>query len=94
MNLTQKKLVEKFLEKKTYEGVCGFFFTQEDEHEVNGIYLIIDVEYIKNYSETYVSGGPTLVSTLLRNKVSKDIQNFLGLKLGSFYVGSIAKKCE
>ena len=94
MNLTQKKLVEKFLEKMTYEGVCGFFFTQEDDDEVIGIYLIIDVEYIKNYSETYVSGGPILVSTVLRNKVSNDIQNFLGLKSGSFYVGSIAKNCE
>ena len=95
MTGSEKKLIEKFLEKKKYEGICGFFFAQEDdEGNAYGIYLIIDADYIKEYSETYVGGNPKLVSILLRNKVSSDIQKFLGLDPRSFEVGSIAKKCE
>lgn len=94
MTNSEKKLIQKFLEKKKYEGICGFFFAQEDdEGNAYGIYLIIDIDYIENNSSNFFP-NPKLVSILLRNKVSSDIQKFLGLHPRSFEVGSIAKKCE
>jgi hypothetical protein len=88
-NKSIAKVLTKFLEKKSFPGVCGFWIDEESiaEDEKIFIYLILDESFIR-----YSSIKPDILATSMKNSVKRIIDQILGEDL--VRMGSIVRDCE
>lgn len=86
MEKKQIKLLEELMQTLEVDGICGFWIDESDENEVPAVYIVLDVDWIK---ETPTK--PEFIAKRMRQGVKDEIKKWLGFDV---YVGSTAKKCE
>jgi hypothetical protein len=89
----QKRVIEKLLNTKSYEGVCDYMFIpDDDDHDRVGSVMITFSEewYFSSVEFQELNRKLKLIQTT-RDDIGKLISRFLGIK--GLYVGSYMGKC-
>ncbi len=89
----QVRIFEKLLESKSYEGVCGFrFIEDEDDDRVRSIMIkFSEVWYMSNDDSLYLNKKLRLIQ-----ETKKKVADIIGryLNLDNIYVGSYLQECN
>lgn len=70
-----KKIVEKFLTLRSYDGICGFTIIEASDNQFQVI-IFIDLDWVKKFFTS-----PQRVAQGLREKVKKDIKRYTGFEV-------------
>ena len=90
----QSKVIKKILDSASYEGVCGYVFTiDEDNDRVASVILKFSAEwYRSSFDETQELNRKIFLIGRTKIEVTKRIHNFLGIE--NLYVGSYLDDCD
>lgn len=90
------KILNKLLDSKSYEGVCGFTFTQDEDEEgnskVGSVLIIFSDEWYRSSDNAVDLNRKLKYMSETKTNVKKTIVKFLGLK--DIYVGSYLENCN
>lgn len=90
------KILNKLLDSKYYEGVCGFTFTQDEDEEgnsrVGSVLIIFSDEWYRSSDITIDLNKKFNYMIETKVDVGREIEKFLGLK--DIYVGSYLENCN
>jgi hypothetical protein len=89
----QSKVIKKILDSASYEGVCGYVFTiDEDNDRVAGVYLKFSLEWYRSSDDREELNRKLRLIGLTKIEITKRIDNFLGIE--NLYVGSYLDDCD
>jgi hypothetical protein len=89
----QSKVIKKLLDSASYEGVCGYVFTiDEDNDRVGGIILKFSFEWYRSSDDREELNRKLRLIGRTKIEVTKRIHNFLGIE--NLYVGSYLDDCD
>jgi hypothetical protein len=89
----QSKVIKKILDSASYEGVCGYVFTiDEDNDRVAGVYLKFSLEWYRSSDDREELNRKFRLIGLTKMETEKRIHNFLGIE--NLYVGSYLDDCD
>jgi hypothetical protein len=90
----QRTIIKKLLDSASYEGVCGYVFTiDEDNDRVVSVILKFSAEwYRSSFDETQELNRKQRLIGRTKIEVTKRIDNFLGIE--NLYVGSYLDDCD
>ena len=89
----QKRVIEKLLNTKSYEGVCDYMFIpDDDDHDrVGSVMITFSEEWYFSSAEFQELNRKLKLVRKTRDDIGKLISRFLGIK--GLYVGSYMGKC-
>ena len=89
----QRTIIKKLLDSASYEGVCGYVFTiDEDNDRVASVILKFSEEWYWSSVETQELNRKIFLIGRTKIEVTKRIHNFLGIE--NLYVGSYLDDCD
>ena len=86
----QKRVIEKLLNTKSYEGVCDYMFIPDNDR-VGSVVIKFSEEWYRSSDETQELNRKLKLIQTTRDDIGKLISRFLGIK--GLYVGSYVDKC-
>jgi hypothetical protein len=91
--IRQKHAIEKLLNSKSFEGVCGWVITQDKINDrVGAVILKFSSDWFhSNFDEGVVYRKKRLIEKT-KYEVEKEINRFLGIK--GVYVGNVFSDCN
>jgi hypothetical protein len=88
----QVKLIKKLLDSSSYEGVCGYIFTiDEDNDRVASVILKFSEEWYWSSVEFQVMNRKLSLIGRTKIEIGEIINRYLNIEL---YVGSYLDKCD
>jgi hypothetical protein len=89
----QKRVIEKLLNTKSYEGVCDYMFIADydDNDRVGSVMITFSEEWYRSNDETQELNRKFKLVQTTKDDIGKLISRFLGIK--DLYVGSYLDKC-
>jgi hypothetical protein len=89
----QSKVIKKILDSASYEGICGYVFTiDEDNDRVAGVILKFSLEWYRSSDDREELNRKLRLIGRTKIEVTKRIHNFLGIE--NLYVGSYLDDCD
>ena len=89
----QSKVIKKILDSASYEGVCGYVFTiDEDNDRVASVILKFSFEWYRSSDDREELNRKLRLIGRTKIEVTKRIHNFLGIE--NLYVGSYLDDCD
>jgi len=89
----QSKVIKKILDSASYEGVCGYVFTiDEDNDRVASVILKFSEEWYRSSDDREELNRKFRLIGLTKMETEKRIHNFLGIE--NLYVGSYLDDCD
>jgi hypothetical protein len=89
----QSKVIKKILDSASYEGVCGYVFTiDEDNDRVASVILKFSLEWYRSSDDREELNRKLRLIGRTKIEVTKRIHNFLGIE--NLYVGSYVDDCD
>jgi hypothetical protein len=89
----QKRVIEKLLNTKSYEGVCDYMFIADydDNDRVGSVMITFSEEWYRSSDETQELNRKLFLIGQTRTKIREIIKRYLNIEL---YVGSYLGKCN
>lgn len=89
----QIKLIKKLLDSASYEGVCGYIFTiDEDNDRVDSVILKFSEEWYWSSVETQGLNRRLRLIGITKIEIGEIINRYLNIE--DLYVGSYLDKCD
>ena len=89
----QKKLIKKILDSSSYEGVCGYTFTHDEDNDRVASVIVNFSEGWYRYSDDRNELNRRLrMIGVTKIEIENRISNFLGIK--NLYIGAILVDCD
>ena len=89
----QSKVIKKILDSASYEGICGYVFTiDEDNDRVASVILKFSFEWYRSSDDREELNRKLRLIGRTKIEVTKRIHNFLGIE--NLYVGSYLDDCD
>ena len=89
----QKKLIKKILDSSSYEGVCGYTFTYDEDNDRVASVIVNFSEGWYRYSDDRNELNRRLrMIGVTKIEIENRISNFLGIK--NLYIGAILVDCD
>ena len=89
----QSQVIKKLLDSASYEGVCGYVFTiDEDNDRVASVILKFSFEWYRSSDDREELNRKLRLIGRTKIEVTKRIHNFLGIE--NLYVGSYLDDCD
>ena len=89
----QKKLIKKILDSSSYEGVCGYTFTHdEDNDRVASVIVNFSEEWYRYSDDRNELNRRLRTIGVTKIEIENRISNFLGIK--NLYIGAILVDCD
>lgn len=89
----QTRIIKKLLNGRSFEGVCGFIFIEdEDDDRVSDIMIIFSEEWYRTDNDAKYLNKKLQLIQETKEKVRDIIKMYLSIN--NIYVGSYLEKCD
>jgi hypothetical protein len=91
--IRQKHAIEKLLNAKSFEGVCGYVIAGDRINDrVSAVILKFSTDWYISHPEAGGVGGKKRLIEKTKDEIGKTINRFLGIK--NVYIGDVWSDCN
>jgi len=91
--IRQKRAIERLLNAKSFEGVCGYVVTEDKiDNRVGAVILKFSNEWYMSNDESVELNRKLKSIQTTKHEIEKTINRFLGIK--NVYVGNVLSDCN